>query len=51
MKVYATYTVLKTFEVPEEWTDKEIVDYIEYFAPEDYNDMVFDVEEDQGIVL
>ena len=44
--VYVSYSVLKTVEVPEDWNDREIKDYLEGIAPEDYNDMVYDVEED-----
>ena len=44
--VYVSYSVLKTVEVPEDWTDREIKDYLEGIAPEDYNDLEYDVEED-----
>ena len=44
--VYVSYSVLKTVEVPEDWNDREIKDYLEGIAPEDYNDMEYDVEED-----
>ena len=44
--VYVSYSVLKTVEVPEDWNDREIKDYLEGVAPEDYNDMEYDVEED-----
>lgn len=44
--VYVSYSILKTVEVPEDWNDREIKDYLEGIAPEDYNDMVYDVEED-----
>lgn len=44
--VYVSYSILKTVEVPEDWSDREINDYLEGIAPEDYNDMVYDVEED-----
>ena len=44
--VYVSYSVLKTVEVPEDWNDREIKDYLEGIAPEGYNDMEYDVEED-----
>lgn len=44
--VYVSYSVLKTFEVPEDWNDREITDYLEGMAPEDYNDMEYVVKED-----
>ena len=44
--VYVSYSVLKTVEVLEDWNDREIKDYLEGIAPEDYNDMEYDVEED-----
>ena len=44
--VYVSYSVLKTVEVPDDWNDREIKDYLEGIAPEDYNDMEYDVEED-----
>ena len=44
--VYVSYSVLKTVEVPEDWSDEEIKDYLEDIAPEGYNDMEYDVEED-----
>ena len=44
--VYVSYSVLKTVEVPEDWNDREIKDYLEDIAPEGYNDMEYDVEED-----
>ena len=44
--VYVSYSVLKTVEVPEDWNDREIKDYLEDIAPENYNDMRYDVEED-----
>ena len=44
--VYVSYSVLKTVEVPEDWNDREIKDYLEGIAPEDYNDMEYDIEED-----
>lgn len=44
--VYVSYSILKTVEVPEDWNDREIKDYLEGIAPEDYNDMEYDVEED-----
>ena len=46
MTLYVSYTVLKTIEVPDDWNDREIKDYLEGIAPEDYNDMEFDVKED-----
>lgn len=46
MTVYVSYSVLKTVEVPDDWNDREIKDYLEDIAPEDYNDMEFDVKED-----
>ena len=44
--VYVSYSVLKTVEVPDDWNDREIKDYLEGIAPEGYNDMEYDVEED-----
>lgn len=44
--VYVSYSVLKTVEVPEDWNDREIKYYLEGIAPEGYNDMEYDVEED-----
>ena len=44
--VYVSYTVLKTVEVPDDWNDREIKDYLEGMAPEDYDDMEYDVKED-----
>lgn len=44
--VYVSYSVLKTVEVPDDWNDREIKDYLEGIAPEDYNDIEYDVEED-----
>ena len=44
--VYVSYSVLKTFEVPEDWNDREITDYLEGMAPEEYNDMEYVVKED-----
>ena len=44
--VYVSYSVLKTVEVPDDWNDREIKDYLEGIAPENYNDMEYDVEED-----
>lgn len=44
--VYVSYSILKTVEVPEDWNNREINDYLEGIAPKDYNDMVYDVEED-----
>ena len=44
--VYVSYSVLKTVEVPDDWNDREIKDYLEEIAPEDYNDMEYDVKED-----
>ena len=44
--VYVSYSVLKTVEVPDDWNDREIKDYLEGIAPEDYNDMEYDIEED-----
>ena len=44
--VYVSYSVLKTFEAPEDWNDREITDYLEGMAPEDYNDMEYVVKED-----
>lgn len=46
MKVYVSYSILKTVEVPEDWSDKEINDYLEGIAPEDYNDMEYSIKED-----
>lgn len=46
MKVYVSYSILKTIEVPEDWSDREINDYLEGIAPEGYNDMVYDVEKE-----
>lgn len=46
MTLYVSYSVLKTVEVPEDWNDREINDYLEGIAPENYVDMVYDVEED-----
>lgn len=43
--IYVFYSVLDPFEVPEDWTDKEINDYLEDMAPEGYNDIEYDVEE------
>ena len=44
--VYVSYSVLRTVEVPDDWNDREIKDYLEDIAPEGYNDMEYDVEED-----
>lgn len=44
--VYVSYSISKTVEVPEDWNNREINDYLEGIAPKDYNDMVYDVEED-----
>lgn len=46
MTVRVSYSVLKTVEVPDDWNDREIKDYLEDIAPEGYNDMEYDVEED-----
>lgn len=46
MTLYVSYSVLKTVEVPEDWNDREIKDYLEGIAPEDCNDMVYDIEGD-----
>ena len=46
MTLYVSYTVLKTIEVPDDWNYEEIKDYLEGIAPEDYNDLEFDVKED-----
>lgn len=44
--VYVSYSVLKIVDVPDNWNDREIKDYLEGIAPEDYNDMVYDIKED-----
>ena len=44
--LYVSYSVLKVVEVPDDWNDREIKDYLEGIAPESYNDMEYDVEED-----
>lgn len=46
MTLYVSYSVLKTVEIPEDWNDREIKDYLESIAPEDYNDMVYNIKED-----
>ena len=46
MTLYVSYSVLKTVEIPEDWTDREIEDYLEGMAPEDYNDMEYTIKED-----
>ena len=46
MTVYVSYSVLKTIEVPDDWNDREIKDYLEGIEHEDFNDMEYDVEED-----
>mgnify|MGYP003459885056 FL=1 len=46
MTLYVSYSVLKVVEVPDDWNDREIKDYLEGIAPEDYNDMEYDVAED-----
>lgn len=46
MKIFVIYSVKKVFEVPEDWNDREIEDYLEGFASEDYSDMMYEVEED-----
>ena len=46
MTIYVSYSVLKTVEVPEDWNDREIKDYLEEIAPEGYNDIEYDIEED-----
>lgn len=46
MTLYVSYSVLKTVEVPEDWNDREIKDYLEGIAPEEYNDMVYVIKED-----
>ena len=46
MTLYVSYTVLKMVEVPDDWNDREIKDYLEGMAPEDYDDMEYDVKED-----
>ena len=46
MTIYVSYSVLKIVEVPDDWNDREIKDYLEGIAPEGYNAMEYDVEED-----
>ena len=46
MTIYVSYSVLKTVEVPDDWNDREIKDYLEEIAPEGYNDIEYDIEED-----
>ena len=46
MMLYVSYSVLRTVEVPDDWNDREIKDYLEDIAPEGYNDMAYDVVED-----
>lgn len=46
MTVRVSYSVLKTVEVPDDWNDREIEDYLEDMAPEDYNDIEYDIKED-----
>lgn len=46
MTLYVSYSVVKTVEVPEDWNDREIRDYLEGIVPEGYNDMVYDIKED-----
>ena len=46
MTLYVSYTVLKMVEVPDDWNDREIKDYLEGIAPVGHNDMEYDVEED-----
>lgn len=46
MTLCVSYSVLKTVEVPEDWNDREIKDYLEGIAPEDYNDMDYSIKED-----
>ena len=46
MTLYVSYSVLKTVEVPDDWNDRESKDYLESIAPEGYNDMEYDIEED-----
>lgn len=43
--IYVFYSVLDPFEIPEDWTDKEINDYFEDLAPEGYNDIEYVVKE------
>lgn len=46
MKIIAHYSGFKIVDVPDNWNDREIKDYLEGIAPEDYNDMVYDIKED-----
>ena len=46
MTIYVSYSVLKIVEVPDDWNDREIKDYLEGIAPEYYNDIEYDVKED-----
>lgn len=45
MTLYVSYSVLKTVEVPEDWNDREIKDYLEGIASEEYNDMIYVIKE------
>ena len=45
MTLYVSYSVLKTVEVPDDWNDREIKDYLEDIAPEDYNDIEYTIKE------
>lgn len=52
--VHVTYSISKTVEVPADWDDEEINNYLEGIDPEDFitfddfidADMVYEVEED-----
>lgn len=52
--VHVAYSILKTVEVPADWDDEEINNYLEGIDPEDFitsddfidADMVYEVEED-----
>lgn len=45
MIVYVSYSISKMVAIPDDWSDKEINDYLDYIAPEGYDNMIYDVEE------